>query len=222
MKYEILEQGTFPALEVTLTPGDQFVSESGAMAWMDPGVACETASRGGILSGLSRKFLTGESFFQNLYTTTAPAARVAFVPGSPGTIVPLELDGTLLLEKSAYLASVPSVTIESKFEGLKGLFAEGMFILRAKGTGLLFFSGYGHVECLEVDGEYIVDNGYAVAWDESLSYTITKARKIRSFLFGDQLLMRFAGKGRLWVQSRSPVSLADWVHPFRSVKSKND
>jgi len=222
MKYEIVEQGTYPALEITLSPGEEFVSEAGAMSWMDEGVDVETASRGGVLAGLGRSLLTGESFFQNTYKTTRDAARVTFVAGQPGTIIPVELTGNgLMLEKGAYLASVPGVTIESNFQGLKGLFSEGMFVLRAKGTGLMFFTGYGHVEELDVDGEYIVDNGYAVAWDETLSYTLTKARKIRSFLFGDQILVKYSGRGRLWVQSRSPYSMADFINPFRRIQSKN-
>ena len=61
-----------------------------------------------------------------------------------------------------------------------------------------------------------------MAWEPSLRYQLTRARRIRSFLFSDQLLLRFSGRGRLWVQSRSPRATANWVHPFRPVKSKSD
>ena len=71
---------------------------------------------------------------------------------------------------------------------------------------------------VEVNGEYLVDNGFAVAWEPTLQYRLTRARKIRSFLFGDQILLRFSGHGRLWVQSRSPHSLANFLHPFRPVQ----
>ena len=75
-----------------------------------------------------------------------------------------------------------------------------------------------------MDGSYIVDNGHAVAWEPTLRYEITRGRSIRSFLFSDQLLLRFRGRGRLWVQSRNPQVLANWVHPYRSVirESKDD
>ena len=60
---------------------------------------------------------------------------------------------------------------------------------------------------IEGDGEYLIDNGFAVAWEPSLEWEMTRARrKIRSFLFSDQLLLRFSGKGRVWLQSRSPRS----------------
>ena len=82
--------------------------------------------------------------------------------------------------------------------------------------------GATNIHPVDVNGEYVVDNGYAVAWEPSLTYRLTRGKKIRSFLFSDQLLLRFSGQGRIWLQSRSPRSLANWVHPFRRVESKND
>ena len=113
------------------------------------------------------------------------------------------------------------MTTNSDFQGLRGLFNEGMFILRVSGNGTLFFSAYGDIQEIEVDGGYVVDNGHAVAWDSTLDYRLTRAKKIRSFLFSDQIIMKFSGRGRLWVQSRNPRSLANWVHPFRNVKSSS-
>ncbi len=221
MKYEILNPGAFPALEVTLSRGEKLVSESGAMSWMTDGMEVATSTRGGFLSGMKRKLLAGESFFQNEFSTQAPQATVGLVPGQPGTIIPIEMDGDLYMERGAYLASAPEVTIDSKFSGLKGLFAEGLFILKAGGSGTMFFSGYGEVQELQVDGEYIVDNGFAVAWDATLEYSITRVKGVRAFLFGDQLLMKFRGNGRLWVQSRSPYPLASFFYPFRPQKNNN-
>ena len=83
----------------------------------------------------------------------------------------------------------------------------------------MFFNSYGDIEEVAVNGAYVVDNGHAVAWEPTLEYELTKARRIRSFLFSDQLLMRFRGRGRLWVQSRNPRSFANWVYPYRPEKS---
>ena len=221
MRYEMISSETFPVLEVTLARGEQFVAESGAMSWMSPQIDMKTSTRGGMLTGLKRKMLGGESLFQNTFSTKAAEATVGIVPGKPGTLVQIEMAGReLFLEKGAYVASTPGVVLDTKFGGLKGLFNEGLFVLKASGTGTMFFSGYGAVTTVEVNGEYIVDNGYAVAWDGSLDYSITKAKKIRSFLFGDQLLLKFRGRGVVWVQSRSGVSLANFIYPFRRVKRK--
>ncbi len=223
MKYEIQADGAYPCLEVTLSQGETIVSEAGAMAWMDPSVKCKTAARGGIGAGLKRSFLGGESFFQNEYSTDAGSARVTFVAGPAGEIRAIQMDGErLMMERGAYLASSPTVTIDSKFQGLKGLFSEGMFVLQASGTGTIFWSSYGDIQEVQVAGDYLVDNGYAVAWDASLQYNVQRTGKnVRSFLFAQALMMRFSGHGRVWVQSRSPQSLASFIFPFRPVKAKN-
>jgi uncharacterized protein (TIGR00266 family) len=222
MKYDIQNRPSFSLLEVTLDPGEKIVSESGAMAWMSPNLNMTTASRGGALAGLKRKFLTGESFFQNVYEAVGGPGVIGLAPGSAGDIVAYPMQGNeLLLEKGAYLASTSDVFCDAQYSGLKGLFSEGLFVLRVTGNGLLFFNSYGDVEELMVDGTYVVDNGYAVAWEPTLTYRVTKSKKIRSFLFSDQLLLQFSGRGRLWIQSRSPRTFANWVHPFRPVKSSS-
>jgi uncharacterized protein (TIGR00266 family) len=220
MRYEILCQPSFSVLEVTLEVGERIVAESGAMAWMGGAIRTETSTRGGMLQGLKRAALSGESFFQNTYIAEGGTGQVALAPGVAGDIVPYELTGgELFLEKGAYLASTEGVQCDSKFQGLKGFFNEGLFVLRVTGSGLLFFNAYGAIEEVQVDGQYTVDNGYAVAWEPTLQYKLTRARKVRSFLFGDQLLLNFSGTGKVWVQARSPISLANWVYPFRPVKS---
>ena len=224
MEYQIQHNPSYSVVEVQLESGESIVGDSGAMAWMDTNIKTVTSTRGGVFTGLKRKVLSGESFFQNTFTAEGGAGTVAFTPGSAGAIVALPMQGEdLYLEKGAYLASDQGVTCDAKYSGfLKGLFNEGMFILKCSGQGVLFFHAYGDIQEVDVDGEYVVDNGFAVAWEPSLEYTLTRARKIRSFLFSDQLLLRFQGRGRIWVQSRSPRSLASWVHPFRRAKAKSN
>ena len=222
MKYEIHGQPTYSALEVTLDPNESIVAESGAMAWMSGSIQLSTSALGGVFRSLRRSALGSESFFQNVFEAQGAPGVVTFSPGQPGDIVAVDLShGDLMLEDSAFLASERSVSIDTSFQGLRGLFNEGLFILSASGSGLLFFSGYGDVEEIEVNGAYVVDNGHAVAWEPTLRYEITRGRSIRSFLFSDQLLLRFRGHGRLWVQSRNPQALADWAHPYRSATQSN-
>ena len=216
MNYEIRSDPSYSVLEVTLEPGQSIVAESGAMSWMSDTIRMSTSTRGGIMSGLGRSVLGGESFFQNTYGAEGAPGTIGLAPGQPGDIIPHLITGDeLMLEKNAYLASAEGVRVNSDFQGLRGLFNEGLFILRASGHGILFFNAYGDVSEIEVDGSYVVDNGHAVAWEPSLSYTLTKGKSIRSFLFSDQLLLRFEGRGKVWVQSRNPRSLASWVFPFR-------
>jgi uncharacterized protein (TIGR00266 family) len=222
MEHKISRGPSFSILEATLQPGETLVSESGAMAWKDTHVVTETSTRGGVLQGFKRKLFSGESFFQNTWRAEGRAGSIALAPGSSGDIVAHELKGELFLEKGAFLASTEGVRVDAKFDGLKGFFNEGFFVLKCSGEGLLFFNSYGAIKAVDVDGEYVVDNGYAVAWEPGLSYRLTRARKIRSFLFGDQLILRFSGKGRVWIQTRSPRVKANWVHPFRPVQKKHN
>jgi len=220
MNYEIIARPSYSMLRVELQPDEKLVTESGAMAWMDSNMNVETTTRGGLLAGLKRKLLSGESFFQNTYSAAGGPASITLAPGPAGDVVALQLDGELFLEKGAFLASTEGIKCDAKFGGLRGFFNEGLFILHCSGRGTLFFNAYGEIQEIEVQGSYTVDNGFAVAWDPSLDYRLTRARRIRSFLFSDQLLLSFSGHGRLWVQSRSPSSLANWVHPFRRVQHK--
>lgn len=216
MDYSIQSQPSYSVLEIGLEPGEQVVTEAGAMAWMSDNLKVTTGARGGLVGGLKRAALSAESFFQNTYEAEGAPGTLGVAPGQPGDIVAHEMqDGELLLEKGAYLASSPGVETDASFEGFSGFFNEGLFVLRVTGSGTLFFNGYGDIEEVEVDGSYIVDNGHAVAWEPSLDYSITRSRRIRSFLFADQVLVRYSGQGKLWVQSRSPRSLANWVYPFR-------
>ena len=222
MQYVIERQPSYSLLEVQLDVGEQIVTESGAMCWMSDNLKVTTASKGGIMAGLKRKMLSGESFFQNVYEAQGGPGLLGVAPGTAGDIIAYEMKNELYLEKGAYLASTTDIDCDAKFDGLRGLFNEGLFVLRVSGTGTLFFNAYGDIQQVDVDGSYTVDNGFAVAWEPSLQYRLTRARKIRSFLFSDQLLMNFTGHGKLWVQSRSPSTLANWVHPFRPQETKKN
>jgi len=223
MKYNIVCAPSYSLIEMNLNEGESVIVEPGSMAWMDITIKPKTEMKGGFFAGITRKF-GGESFFLNTYTAEGGSGTIGIAPGYSGDIVVRELnDETLYMERGAYLCHVGNIETSATWEGFSGTFAEGMFGLRVSGTGLLFFGSYGDIQEVEVDGLYTVDNGYAVAWEQNLDYSIGRSgRSIRSFLFGDQLICRFHGHGKLWVQTRSPRNLAAWVHPFRRVKSKND
>ena len=222
MEYELRTTPSYSLLEVFLQPDESVVAESGAMTWRSDSVEVTTSMRGGLGQAVRRNVLANESLFQNLFTARKEPGTVGVAPPQPGSIVHHDLAGhTLLIERSAYLASTPDVAIDTNFQGLSGLFNEGIFVLEASGMGTVFFSAYGDVEEVDVAGSYTVDTGHAVAWDSSLAYQITRgASSVRAFLFANQLMLRFVGNGKLWVQSRNPQALASWVYPFQRVRSK--
>ena len=223
MKYDIVSAPSYSLVELSLNSGESVIVEPGAMAWMDPSIKPKTEMKGGFFAGITRKF-AGESFFLNTYTAEGGSGNIGIAPGYSGDIIVKELNNeTLYMERGAYLSHVGNIETSATWEGFTGAFAEGMLGLRVSGTGLLFFGSYGDVQEVDVDGSYTVDNGYAVAWEQTLDYSIGRTgRSIRDFFFGDQLICRYHGRGKLWIQTRSPRNLAAWVHPFRRVKSKSD
>ena len=223
MKFDIVSAPSYSLVELNLNAGESVKVEPGAMAWMDTTIKAKTQMGGGLFAEKKKK-MAGESFFLNTYTAEGGSGTIGIAPGYSGDIIKRELnDETLYMERGAYLCHVGNIETSATWEGFSGTFAEGMFGLRVSGTGLLFFGSYGDVQEVEVDGSYTVDNGYAVAWEKNLDYSIGRSgRSIRSFLFSDQLICHFHGHGKLWVQTRSPRNLAAWVHPFRRVKQKSD
>ena len=223
MKYNIISAPTYSLVEMTLNPGESVVVEPGSMTWMDTAIIPKTEVQGGFFAGLKRR-MAGESFFLNTYKAEVDSGVIGIAPSFSGDIIVRELNNeTIYMERGAYICHLGNLETSVSWEGFRGTFAEGMLGLRVSGTGLLFFGSYGDVQEVEVDGSYTVDNGYAVAWESSLDYSIARSgRRIRSFLFGDQLICKYHGNGKLWIQTRSPRNLAAWVHPFRPVQSNND
>lgn len=210
-------------LEVEIQPGEKLISEAGAMVAMDSNIKLTSKSRGGILKGLKRKMLGGESFFQSSYEVEGQAGRVFLAPGSPGDIKELELQAgqSLMIQSSCYMASTSEVNLDTKWGGAKGFFSgTGMFLLKATGPGKVWITSFGALAERSVAGEFTVDTGHIVAFDDTLQYNISKVGGLKGLLFsGEGLVAKFTGHGILRMQTRNPSSFAAFLHPFRPVKS---
>src|SRR3954452_7395245 len=85
------------AVVITMAAGDEVRAEAGAMTYMTDGITMDARMTGGLLGGLKRKFLAGESLFLTYFKCTVPQARVAFSAPYPGKILRLPLQGTAVL-----------------------------------------------------------------------------------------------------------------------------
>ena len=130
---------------------------------------------------------------------------------------------SLMTQSSAYLASTPEVTLDTKWGGARGFFSGvGLFLLKASGPGTVFVASYGAVLSKQCEGEYIIDTDHIVAFQDTLKYGITKVGGIKSlFLGGEGLVAKFSGQGMIYAQTRSPSALAGFLHPYRPTKSNN-
>jgi uncharacterized protein (TIGR00266 family) len=229
LDFTISQRPDFALLSVQLETGEKIYSEPAAMASMTPSLKMKAGLKGGLSKAVGRMF-SGESMIVNTFSAESSPGEVTFAPGIPGDVQHYALDGnSLYLQRGAFLAHSEGVELSAKWQGAKGFFSgQGLVLLKANGTGDLFFNSFGAILEIDVTDEYIVDTGYIVAFEDTLDYRVTvlqgarPGRTIKNFLFGGEgLVCRFRGQGRVWVQTRYVHSLLSWVYPFRPVKSKN-
>jgi uncharacterized protein (TIGR00266 family) len=219
LKFSVHGQPDYSFVTVQIPANQTLKVEASAMATMDTNLVMKTRLRGGL-----GRFVTGESIFINEFTAQGGPGEIGIAPGAPGDLRHVYLDGqTIYLQNSAYVASTSGVAVESKWQGLmKGFFSgESLFLIRCQGTGDLWFSSYGGIIEIDVTDEYVVDTGNIVAFTDGLSYNVTKVGGYKSLFFsGEGFVCRFAGTGRVWIQTRKVGPLVSWVWPFRPAPKK--
>ncbi|WP_374514560.1 TIGR00266 family protein [Niveibacterium sp.] len=217
-KFTIEGAPDFAFLTVKLPANHTIKVEASAMATMDTHIRMKTKLGGGL-----GRFITGESIFINEFSAEKVPGEIGIAPGAPGDLGHVYLNGDVVyLQNGAFVACDPDVTIESKWQGFtKGFFSgESFFLIRASGTGDLWFNTYGGMIAKDVDGEYVVDTGNIVAFTEGLNYSVEKFGGYKSLFFsGEGFVCRFRGKGRVWIQTRTSGALLTWAQQFRKAKS---
>lgn len=222
MRAEILCKPASTVAQLTLQAGEAVTCEVGAMIAMSPGLQVETSSRkrggGGLVKGLKRMF-AGENFFLNHFTAQQPNQTLWLGPTLVGDIAQHHLSGgTLVVQGGSWLASDPDVQIDATWQGFgKALFSgESVFWVKLSGTGDVLLSSFGAITTVDVDGEYVVDTGHIVAFEDTLQFRITKAGAslIGSLLGGEGLVCRFSGQGKLYCQSHNPKSFGQELGPL--------
>lgn len=224
--FEIEHAPAYASLKLRLQAGQTVLVEAGAMAAMDPCIKMKSKVKGGLMKGIGR-MLGGESLFISEFTAEGRSGELYLSPGVPGDVQHYFLNGnSLMVQSSGFVACDPSITLDTKFQGFKGFFSgESLFLLKATGTGDFWFSSYGGIIEIPVDGAYVVDTGYVVAFEDTLNYNVEMLgglswKGLRTGIFGGEgLVCRFTGRGRLWVQARQLYPLINFLHAFRPVKS---
>lgn len=229
LDFEISQQPDFAIVSVRMQPGETIYSEPAAMASMTPSLKMKAGLKGGLKKALGRMF-AGESMIVNTFTAGTEPGEVTFAPGIPGDMRHYRLDNnSIYLQRGAFLAHSEGVELSAKWQGAKGFFSgEGLVLLKANGTGDLFFNSFGAILEIDVADEYVVDTGYIVAFEDTLDYKVVvlpgsrPTKTIKNFLFGGEgLVCRFSGQGKIWIQTRYVHPLMAWIYPFRPVKSKD-
>lgn len=223
IKYEF--KPAFTLLTVNLEPREEIKVEPGAMVAQSADISVSTgrASSGGLIKGLFKAAVGGESFFVNTYTAGASGGWISLASSAPGDISTFDLGSgeELYLQAGSFMASSPNVDTETKFQGAKSLFSrEGAFFLKATssgGNGLIFYTAYGAIKELDVNpnNPIIVDNGHLVAFTEGITYGVAPSGGLKTTVFGGEgLILQLSGSGKVWIQTRNLESLAGTLIPF--------
>jgi uncharacterized protein (TIGR00266 family) len=207
----------FSYIDVELAPGERIIAESDAMSSMDARLDLNAHFNGGIIKGLLRKYLGGESLFISHFSNpTSSPCKLTLVQPTPGEILCKELNNDIYyLQPGAFLACEPGITIGLQFAGFTSWIArEGLFRIVLSGQGKIWFGAYGALLEKEVDGEFIVDTSHLVGYEPSLRLHLQLAGGLFSSFFGGEgLVTRISGKGKIIIQTRSLSSLAAWLNP---------
>jgi len=217
MDIEIIHRPSYSLAIAKLTPNERIRAEAGAMVSMSGGMNIETKAEGGILKSLGRAVLGGESFFQNFFVAPAAGGEVTLAPELPGDIAVIEMSGNkLMIQSGSYMASESTIELNAKVSVKAFMSAEGISMLEATGTGTLLVSSYGAIyeKTLNAGETYIVDSSHLVAFDGTMGVQPKPVGGLKSTLFsGEGLVIELSGPGKIYIQTRSPQALINWIIP---------
>lgn len=216
MQADILYRPSYSMAVVNLAPHEAIRAEVGSLVSMTEGISVRTGTDGGVLAGLSRALLGGESFFMNVFEAPDWGGQINFAPALPGDMIILQLENdSLLVQSGSFVASSLGIVIDTKWSGARTFFAsEGFVMLRARGTGLLILSSYGAIHPIDLQpGQtYTVDTGHLVSFTEGIGFKVRAVGGVRSTLFsGEGLVVDLTGPGRVYMQTRSADAFLSWL-----------
>jgi uncharacterized protein (TIGR00266 family) len=218
MKYEIKYKPSYSMLVVTIEQGETITAESGAMTYMDPNIEVHTRKREkSFLGSLGLAIVGRQSFWVNDYTATQGQGEAGFVSAPVGDIEMLEIKPGqgYVIQKSAYVASTQDVDLDIKWEGFtKGLFGQGLFMIKVKGNGSLFINTFGAIDkhTLKPGQTLTVDNFHLVAFSDTCTYKVTKFGGLKeTILGGEGLVTQITGPGDIYIQTKNLKEFVDWL-----------
>lgn len=212
MQYQIKGE-TLPVVICHLEAGEKMITEKGSMSWMSPNMLMETGTNGGLGKAFGRMF-SGESMFQNTYTSQGGNGTIAFASSFPGSIKAFEIStgNEMIFQKSAFLAAEAGVQLSVHFQKKlgSGLFGgEGFIMQKISGHGLAFLEFDGSVieYVLQPGQQIVVDTGYLAAMEATCNMEIRTVPGIKNMMFGGEGLFNtvITGPGRVWLQTM-PIS----------------
>ena len=229
MKYEVKYKPSYAMLVTTLDQNETITAEAGSMTYMTSNIEAHTRKRERSLLGtLGLSIIGGQSFWVNDYTATNGQGEAAFAAAPVGDIETIEISPNkgYIVQKSAYIASTQNVDLDVKWEGFtRGLFGQGLFMLRVTGNGTMFINTFGAIDkhALAPNETLIVDNFHLVAFSDSCSYKVTKFGGLKETLLGGEgLVTQINGPGDVLIQTKNLQEFVEWLWTLLQPKVRSN
>jgi len=230
-------------VEIELDPNETAMAEPGAFMMMEDGISMQTIfgdgsnnQGGGLLGKLmnaGKRVLAGENLFMTAFTNIGNGKKhVSFASPYPGKIIPLnllELGGTVICQKDAFLCAAKGISIGIEFQKKlgTGLFGgEGFIMERLDGDGMAFMHASGYVQQKQlIPGEVLkIDTGCIVGFTASVQYDIEFVGGIKNAIFGGDgiFFATLRGPGIVWIQSLPISRLAGRILQYGTYKKREE
>ena len=217
-KFEIKYQPSYSMLVLSLNEGQVVVAEAGAMTYMTPNMQVKTRAREkSILGTLGISILGGQSLFVTEYWPNQGQGEIGLVSAPVGDIMKIDVarDRGYIIQKSAYIASSPNVSLDIQWQGFtKGLFGQGLFMIKTTGEGELFINCFGAIDkhVLQPGEALVVDNFHLVGFSDSCQYQVQKFGGWKeTLLSGEGLVTQITGPGEVLIQTKNIREFVEWL-----------
>ena len=203
-------------LHISLNQGQSVVARRGALIAMNDSITMSSGVTNGLLTGLMRKWFTGDTLFRQIFTAAKSQGDLLLAPVNPGDIKVLNIGARqYALADGVFLAAENTVSLSIRSRALaKGFFGgSGFLISETSGAGNLAVNARGGLFEIEVKpgSDMVVDEKHLVAWELSLKQDFrlgsrqsgpVLGRFMGSLTSGEGMVSHFSGSGRLVLSSR--------------------
>lgn len=188
-------------------------AKSGAMIAMSAGLKVSTdAGPGGVVKGMLRKTLVGQSFFMTRYTAVAHGAWVALAAEFPGDIATIDLSSHttgVVTESGSLLGFTDGLTADPKWARMTMVASrQGATMTHLQGEGTAIIAAYGGIETFPLaEGQTLIfDTGHVVAFTEGMDVRVGPLHGVVTASFsGEGFVSEIKGPGTVWVQTRAVI-----------------
>lgn len=218
MNYNIKYQPSYSLLEVELDSGEAITAEAGSLTYMSPNIDVNTRTRErSILGSLKTSLFGGQSLFVNDFKAFGGRGKLGLVAAPIGDITKLDVtpDDGWIIQRSSYLASTEKVDLDIRWEGFsKGLFGQGLFMIKCQGEGDLFINTFGAIDKheLEPGEQLVVDNFHLAGFSNTCEYEVRKFGSWKNTMFsGEGFVTYIEGPGQVYIQTKNLREFVNWL-----------